>query len=169
MVDHLEKSNESIGEVCSQGIVSEQVGKEDFKELSREEISLEFVRFKDSRSFGDEFIDNICSVGNQFISKPRFFSVKDLNQFLQFLNSHFLLKTLELLLYSLIYCKIIRSFISNILHNEQFSETFSKTGMFHMPDQPIHNIRILPNKAHNLKTSTFISKGSPYFSGSSQQ
>ena len=92
MVDHLEKSNESIGKVSSQSVMSEKIGKEDFKEFSREEVSLEFWRFQDSRSFGDKFIDNICSIGNQFILKSRFFSIENFNQFLQFFNSYFLKK-----------------------------------------------------------------------------
>ncbi len=92
MVDHLKKSNKSIGEVSGQDVMSEKIGKEDFEEFSREEISLEFLGFKDGGSFGDKLIDNICSIGNQFILKSRFFSGENLNQFLQFFNSNFLLK-----------------------------------------------------------------------------
>ena len=67
MVDHLKKRIESIAQMSSQDRMSEKIGEKNIEEFAGEEISLEILALKNSRSLWDEFVDNIGSIGNKLI------------------------------------------------------------------------------------------------------
>jgi len=46
--------------------MSEKIGEKNIEEFAGEEISLEILALKNSRSLRDKFIDHISSIGDEF-------------------------------------------------------------------------------------------------------
>ena len=66
MVNHLKKRIEGIAQIGSQDRMSEKIGEKNIEEFAGEEISLEILALKNSRSLRDKFIDHISSIGDEF-------------------------------------------------------------------------------------------------------
>jgi len=62
----LKKRIEGIAQIGSQDRMSEKIGEKNIEEFAGEEISLEILALKNSRSLRDKFIDHISSIGDEF-------------------------------------------------------------------------------------------------------